>query len=305
MRKIIDIHSHPIVQNPAVKQGWPVDSWSEELLLKFMEENGIYTTVLSSQIPNSLTSLEQVKEFARRINETQSERKKKYPGKIEFAAVAPFMDVHSAIDEIAYAYDHLGACAIKVSSNVKGKYLGNEEFEPIYDELDRRNAVLLLHPTTPAVFPSNHATGKLLPLFEYVVDTTRTVLDIIFSGVLKHHPNIKFVVPHCGSFLPALHDRLNGGTATLAEYGWHEQIDMGEALTHLWYDIACDCMPTLLKQLMTIVPADHILFGSDFPAVHAKDVQKKIRDMEEAEFLQPHLNAILHENAQKLLNIKY
>ena len=160
-------------------------------------------------------------------------------------------------------------------TNANGRYLGDDAFEPLFAELDRRRAVVFLRPTSPAGWKET-ALGRPRPMIEHIFDTTRTVTDLLSSGVLERHANLPVIVPHCGGALPVLVDRVNEFSGLFLGANGTEAPEAATQLRRLFYDIAGPAFPREGPALLGVVDPDRLLFGSDYcwtpPAVVAADL---------------------------------
>lgn len=310
MQRIIDVHCHFLTEEyvNALKKydrinedGFPIPSWSLESQLSYMEETGITHAILSLSTPHQyLGEASFAAELSRSINETAAQLKKEYPDQFSFAACLPLPNIELAVKEAVYSYDVLGACGIKVPSQANGIYLGDEQFEPLMQELNRRNAVVLIHPSKPPVVPAGCFTSGPLPLLEFINDTTRAVVNLITTGTLERYPKVKVIVPHCGSFLPNIIDRLTGITKVLAAKGVGKEVDVQKSLESLYFDLAGDIYPRGLAIARSLMDDSHLLFGGDFPYTPIPMIVKKVHDMREDESLAETRDDIFHANAEKL-----
>lgn len=314
-REIIDAHCHFLTENyvNALKKydrinedGFPIPSWDLESQLSYMEETGITHAVLSLSTPHQHFGEDAfAAELSRSINEEAAQFKKKYPDRFSFAACLPLPSVELALQETAYAYDVLGACGVKVPSQANGVYLGDARLEPLMEELDRRHSVILIHPSKPPVVPEGCFTSGPLPLLEFINDTTRAVVNLIATGTLEKYKNIRVVVPHCGSFLPNIIDRLTGITKVLAAKGVGKEVDVQKSLQSLYFDLAGDIYPRGIGIARSLMDDSHLLFGGDFPYTPVPMIEKKVRDMEADDSIQEHLDSIMAGNAKELFGLEF
>lgn len=308
--KTIDVHSHFTCSEylESLKRhgkenedGFPTPDWNIEMHLESMEKAGIEKSLISVSSPHFwYGDAKEAAEISRALDECAAEYKRKYPDKIMFAAAPPVPDIEAAIDEVNYAYDVLHADAVKLPSNADGLYLGDEKYNPLFETLDKRNAVVLIHPTAPKKYPDGCFTAKPLPLFEFIADTTRAVINLITSGTLEKYPNVRVIVPHCGSFLPNVIDRLSGITKVLAAKGIGNPVETENSLKSLYFDIAGDALPSGIKILQTLSDEDHILFGGDFPYTPSERIEGKVKSLLDCKELSPILEKIMYQNAEKL-----
>ncbi len=313
MRERIDAHSHFLTDNyiNALKKydrinedGFPIPHWSLEEQFSYMETAGISHAVLSLSTPHQHFGEDVFSaELSRSINEEAAELKKRYPDKFSFAACLPLPNVDLAIEEAIYAYDTLGACGIKVPSQANGVYLGDKRLEPLMEELNRRHSVILIHPSKPQAVPEGCFTSGPLPLFEFIGDTTRAVINLITTGTLEKYKNIRIVVPHCGSFLPNIIDRLAGITKVLAAKGVGEPVDVQESLKSLYFDLAGDVYPRGIQIARSLVDDNHLLFGGDFPYTPVPMIGQKVNALESDECLAGSIENIMAGNAKTLFGL--
>ena len=94
-----------------------------------------------------------------------------------------------------------------------GKYLGDPAFLPVFEELNRRKAVVYTHPTVPnccvdlvkGVSEGRSNTGT---------DTTRTIASLVFGEgeTATRFPDVHFIWSHSGGTLPFLTSRFEEQT---------------------------------------------------------------------------------------------
>ncbi|MFD4636258.1 amidohydrolase family protein [Lentzea sp. NPDC058436] len=259
MNGAIDVHAHYVTPRlraamEAAGHGQPdgmpsIPEWSAASTLRLMDSLGIKAQLLSVSSPGvnfGDTSL------AREVNEEGAEVVAAHPDRFGLLASVPLPDLDAALVEVRHAFDVLGADGITLLTHYEGRHLGHECYEPLMAELDRRGAVVLLHPTSPHC---DTGTGFPRPMLEFPFETTRAVTSLILNGVLDRYPAIRFVVPHAGAALPALADRV-------AAFGGP---DVLRALRSLHYDLAGFALPRLLPALLALTEPDQLLYGSDHP----------------------------------------
>ena len=303
----IDFHAHAILPSyvdalkilkidAAAEEGFPLPKWSAQAHLQFMADAGIDFTILSMATPHISDCA-----AVRAINEEFAALCKKYPDKFGFVATLPLPNVEGSIEEFYFATEKLGALGVKVASNSDGIYLGDERLDPIFAELDRKNSLVIIHPSPARTLPrGNVVTGKVMALFEYPADTTRAVLNLLANGTLEKFPNLKFVVPHCGSFLPYMKQRAGAMFQMLAAMNLMEQVNFTASLEKLFFGTAGDPMPEQFDILLKIASLDQIIFGTDYPYVPAQVVLRK-KKLFDAELTKRGLTAKIYVDNAKLL----
>lgn len=308
--KRIDVHSHylPDVYLRALEtaglgllDGFPRPAWTAEAHLAAMARFGIDASLLSVSTPcvHFLEGLP-AQRLARAVNEAGAELTKLHPGRFGVFATLPLPEVQASVEEAAYALDVLGLDGVIVETNANGVYLGDPALDPIFAALDQRGAAMLIHPTSPACF-EHVGMGRPAPMIEFTFDTTRAVVNLIFSGTLRHFPNIRVIVPHGGAALSVLAPRLamfaelpfvsprpEGGAALLAE------------LKRLHYDLAASAHPALFGALRELVPASQILFATDWPFTPDFGVARNVAGFEALVMDDEARQAIAFRNALRL-----
>ncbi|QWF77752.1 amidohydrolase family protein [Amycolatopsis sp. CA-230715] len=266
----IDVHQHivPPVWAAALAArgqnsgGWAIPGWSAGSAIAMMDRHGISTGVLSVTAPGvHFDGNDDPRALARAVNEYSAEVVKDRPDRFGHFASVPLPDVDAAVAEATYALDTLGADGVVLMSNARARYLGDPGFAPLWAELDRRRAVVFVHPAQP---PMPRLPGTPAPLADYVFDTTRTALNLVLAGVPDRYPGARVVLSHGGGFLPYAAYRFAGLTATVVDPGRDaEQILRG--LKWFYFDTALSASPSALPALLAFAAPGHVLYGSDWP----------------------------------------
>lgn len=216
---VIDVHSHIITpeflssleaEGRLLDEGFPLPKYDADAHLRWMDETGIQTSVLTLAAPQPTSAA-----TVRSTNEAAAKMKREHPGRYLFCAALPLPDVDAAIREAVYALDTLKADGIKMATNVNGQYLGSPELDTLFSVLNARKAVIILHPHRPE--PVNRQVMQQTPLAmqEYLSETTRAVTNMISRNVLARYPDVKVVVPHCGAYLPLAIPRMKSLTPVM------------------------------------------------------------------------------------------
>ena len=308
---VIDVHSHIITpeflsalegEGRLMDEGFPLPQYDTEAHLRWMDEAGVQTSVLTLAAPQPRSA-----KVVRNTNEAAARLKQQHPGRFLFCAALPLPDVSAAIREAVYALDTLKADGIKLATNVGGQYLGASELDPLFSVLNERKAVVILHPHRPE--PVNRQVMQQTPLAmqEYLSETTRAVSNMISRNVLARYPNVKVVVPHCGAYLPLSVPRMKSLTPVMQKNGMVGEIDYKANLAALYYDLAGAHSPEVIRMLLTITTPDHLLYGSDYPYVSPQVLTQSLGRMKQylatESDLAPYREMILHQNAEWLLGL--
>lgn len=319
-----------IVSGMEIVSGIICPSWHEHEMLAIMDQFSIEKAYLSVSSGVYYSNEKDTLYLAKLCNESSAELLQRYPNRLGAFASLPIPFIDTAIKEMLYSLDELQLTGVMLQSNYGGLYLGHPGLDPLYAELDKRGAVVLIHPTLPA----GHIKQPKIPLamlekipqgikrkiaqkkrdrlplknmpvsmLEFVFDTTRSVMDLIYSGYIDKYPNIKFIIAHAGGTLPYLQERL-----AIFEQDITPQMldDVSHAaeyyLKQFYYDVALSTTPATLRCLCDTLPTEHIVYGSDFPFVSVNTVARGIHALLAFFEDQPDLlEKIAYGNAEKLL----
>jgi len=270
----IDVHHHflPPFYKPLVK-GWmdkfatgvaAVMAWTPEASLAAMDEARISRAVLSISSPGvNFGDNTEASEVARACNDFAVELGARHPGRFDFFAALPMPDVDGAIREAERALG-LGAKGVGLLSNYGGRYLGDPGFAPLFDWLNRRGAVVYVHPTD-APCCAGLVPGLATPLIEFPVDTGRTIASLLWSGTFSRSGRIRFVFSHGGGVLPMVAERVIAMGYVDRALAAKVPEGAAAALSRLYVDTASVTSPPAMAALRAWLPQEQILYGTDFP----------------------------------------
>jgi predicted TIM-barrel fold metal-dependent hydrolase len=315
----IDLHHHffpaipgvdPAAATAAILQqtGWrmPDDNfpWTPETSIAAMDRLGIEKAVLSVPQGGVIADADN-RRFARILNETAHNAVLQYPDRFAFFAHVPVpFDAAAALDELAYAMDELGAVgATLVSSYGVGddaRYLGDDSFDPLWEELDRREAVVFVHgDQTPG---SNRWPNRYLaiPVSEVPNETFKAAADLVTTGKKQALKKVRIVLSHSGGSTPFLASRVAGLSNYLGSpLSPDELID---SFRSFYFETALSGFETNLLALESFVAEDHLLFGTDFPAVSVETAAWYTDNVTRYYEARPaRHNAVVRDNALALL----
>jgi 6-methylsalicylate decarboxylase len=224
-----------------------------------MDKFRIQTSIMSISTPGvHLGDDSEAREKAREVNEYAAEVVRKHRSRFGFFATLYLPDVKGSIEELAYAFEELHADGVVLLANSRGIYLGERVFDPLFDELNKRNAVVFVHPS--------HLYGleplKGMPAFvaDFLLDTTCAAVRLGGSGRLDRCPNLKIILPHSGGFVPFAAYRIAGAASPKRDFA-----DGMEQLKKFYFDLAISGTPAALPSLLTVARPDHVLFATDWP----------------------------------------
>jgi predicted TIM-barrel fold metal-dependent hydrolase len=232
-----------------------------------MDRMNIATAMLSISSPGiHFGDDAAARQLAREVNEFGATLVRDHPSRFGLLAVLPVPDIDGTLAEIDYAVEVLHADGFKLPTHSRGVYLGDARLEPVFAELSRRAAAVVIHPQKPSAVPANVLDGYPIPMMEFLFDTTRAVTNLIMNRTLERFPGVKLILPHAGAFLSMLADRLTGRRRMYAPEGQQgEAPNIHEVLRKMYYDLAGYPVPGQLFALLQIMGADRLLYGSDWP----------------------------------------
>ena len=299
----IDVHHHLIPPGyleevGARRQGGGGVKWSPELSIEDMDKNGIAKSVISLVQPAVwFGEVELGRKLARESNEYAVQLARDHPGRFGSFAQIPLPDAEGSLKEIEYALDTLKADGIGLMTSYQDKYLGDASFAPVYEELNRRKAVVYTHPLTPDCC-RNVVKGLPPGVIEYATDTTRTIASLVFSGTAARYPDIRWIFSHSGGTMPFLLSRFEREEATMKEREKRLPKGFMYELKKFNYDTAQGNHAGALAALTRIAAPSHILFGTDFPF---RPGTEEVHGLAAFHFKAKDLRAIERENALKLM----
>jgi 6-methylsalicylate decarboxylase len=228
-----------------------------------MARFGIDAAVVSTGPPGVFFGDQaQATELARVVNELEAELVRGEPERFAALASLPLPDVDAALAELAYALDVLGLDGVWLPTNVGGTYLGEPAFAPLLEELDRRGAYVLVHPVFPPYTPP---LDWPVWLVELPFETTRALVQLLYSGTLDRCPNVRLQLAHLGGTVPFLADRIASLVAREPRFRAAIDREPVSYLSDLWYDTGLANAGPGLAATEAVAPLERIVFGTDWP----------------------------------------
>ena len=268
----IDVHHHMLPPfymdlRRAVTNVGPMPAWTPAKSLDDMEKNGVSTVMLSLAVSGvAFDAGEAGRSLARKSNDYGAQLVKDHPENFGLLAALPLPDPQGSLSEIEYALDILHADGIALLSSYGDKWLGDAAYAPVFEELNRRKAVIFVHPNAP------NCCTQVLPhvpasTMEFLFDTARTIESLLMNGTFSRYPNLQFIFSHGGGTMPILANRM----ARTFPKEFASQVPNGVLyeLKRQYYDTASASNPTSLSALLSVVPSSQVVFGSDFPFISA------------------------------------
>jgi predicted TIM-barrel fold metal-dependent hydrolase len=281
-------------------------AWTLAGALEAMDKHGIETTIISRPGGQSEEGGEKARAFCRRTNEFAAKVVSDNPKRFGFFAVIPYSDTDGAMKELEYAYGTLKADGVGLMSSIGDKWPGGPVFRPVWQELNRRKAILFMHPLVPkcclTLIPGG--AGSV----ERDFDTTRAVTNLLYSGTLSAFPDIRYIINHSGADVPVeagrIKDRVPGfstfGLKPLPNHdGKTETIPNGVfyELQKLYYECAHAAYPAAIAALTAFAPPTQYLFGTDWPA---EPMESTLDELPKSKLSPKVMYALNRGNAERL-----
>ena len=239
--------------------------WSKEGSIALMDEAGIDFAITSVSTPGvHIGDDAKARSLARRCNELAATLMQYRPNRFGSFACLPLPDVDGALEEMEHALDVLKLDGVVLFSNSCGIYLGDARFEPVFGELNRREAVVFVHPNA-SPDPVAHNLGLPDALIDFPHDTTRAVAQLHYGNRFARTPKVKYIFSHAGGTVPYLAGRFAIVDEMKVIPGHEERGAAADTLRRLYWDTALSWKTPVLRTLREVVGMDQVLFGSDYP----------------------------------------
>ena len=264
----IDVHQHllppefvAVLERHGMKQWAPV-TWDADGALAMMDDQQVATSILSLSTPGTFYGDNaEARLLSRQINERLAGLVKGRPDRFGMFASIPLPDIDGALETIREAYEDFSTDGVVLLASNQGVYLGDPAFDPVMAELDRRGAIIFVHPThlTDPPVPGVHPA-----LADFLLTTTRAAINMVLRGLPQRYPNLKIILSHGGGFLPYVAYRVANRAAN-AIGPKTSTADIVAGLSTFYFDTALAGSPTALPSLLKFAQPGHVLFGSDWP----------------------------------------
>ncbi len=301
----IDVHHHAVPPGHLAYLGTnsanpgALAKWSVEKAIDDMGQGGVGAAMLSLPYPPETWDggKEQSIKITREGNDYMAQLARDHRGRFGVFAALPINHIDASLAELDYAFETLGADGIGLMTNIGDRWLGDPHYAPLFAELDRRKAVVFVHPAAP------HCCTDLVPdipdtMIEFATDTSRAIARLVFSGSALRYPNIRFIFSHGGGTMPFIAERfirmpsLNPALKAAVPDG------VLPILQRFYYEMAQASTRFALGALMPLVPATQLLFGTDYPF---RSAPEHIRLLTECGIGEGTLDQITRANASMLL----
>jgi predicted TIM-barrel fold metal-dependent hydrolase len=294
--RLINVHLHLIAPtylkflNEEAEPGGNQPFKSAAQTMEDMDKAGIDVGLASIAPPGIWTGdVDRTRRLARECNDFAAKLVSDYPGRLGSFIALPLPDIDGSLREIEYGFDTLKADGVYMFTNWGGKflfgdkYLGDAALAPVYEELQRRKAVVFTHPRD-SVCCRGIVGGVPGATIEYPMDSTRTIMSLLATGTAAKYPDVKFIFSHAGGATTSLVGRIAGaGVVNLQDGGVMKAgapaaSERLKQLQRFYYDTAGMANPIAMGALRKMVPLSQIVFGNDYPFGQADQQHKLLVD---------------------------
>ena len=255
---------------------------------------------VSPQLPY-FTDEAHAREAARAINDLYADLVQRYPTRFAAFAATPLPHIDAALVEVERALDQLHLAGVTMATSILGRSLADPEFEPLYAELDRRGAVLYIHPAgVSACSPLIADYGLTWPIGAPIEDTI-SATQLIFKSIPLRYPRMKIINSHLGGALPMLLGRLDNLYRPVAP-------ELNEPPSvqarRMWYDTVGHFHVPALRCACESLGADRLVLGTDFPYLSGEGYRRSVSYVQDAGLSTSDAHGILDTNAASLLHLE-
>ena len=314
--RAIDLHHHFVspayVKALAAKEGHHMAGYTTWFALdrlkvytpardiEDMDNDGVAASMLSCTSPGVWFGRpEETRILAREMNEFGARAVSDHKGRLGLFAVLPLPTIDDSLREIEYAFDTLKADGVGLLTSYGNHWLGDATFRPVFDELNRRRAVVYTHPIDASCCQDIQPEVNP-PTIEYNTDTSRTIFSLIVNDAATRYLGVRFIFSHAGGTMPSLVQRFGVGAPDTIADNLARPAEPNSRLYHLrrfYYDTAQSTNPVQMQGLKLIAGAQQIVFGTDYPFGSAA---KHLQGLEKCGFTAAELQGIRRTNALRL-----
>ena len=307
---LIDFHHHviPPMLSKALTDslgsggtvGLQMPSWNKDGMLSFMDDNSIRTAVASVAVNVSSGDAAATVRMVRESNDFLAGLVHDRPDRFGGFGLLPLPYVEDSIAEIDRILDDLGLDGVLLSTNYTGIYLGDPAFDAVFDALERRGALVFVHPTASPDAVA-HTLGIPDFVIDYVADTTRAIARLHYSNTFARTPSVRYIFSHAGGTVPFIVQRFDLLDATHAVSGGEIRGDASGQFRRLHFDTALAYQEPVLSLAADVIGIPQLVFGSDRP--YSMDrAAAAATAINSADYLSTEARAAIGwQNAQRLL----
>ena len=310
---IIDTHHH--FYAPEYLKAWndwedkrniphapAVANWTPARTVEEMDKNGVRTSILSlPSTPGTWfdASAEEATRIARACTEFGAEMSGNFPGRFGLFAPLPMLDIDATLKELEYALDVLKADGVGLQTHYGDNWPGDPVYKPVFEELNRRKAVVYFHPLTTSCCARHAAAVGVFPaVLEVPHDTTRAVTSLLLSGALARYRDIRWLFSHAGGTIPMLVGRIRHFCGMRKDVAEFAPDGIEKEFSRLYYDTANATHPAPMAALLVIASVTQVVFGTDYPYV---TTEPQLAALDKLGLAAEQVQAIQGGNAMRLI----
>ena len=283
----------------------PFSDLPEDISGRFalMDAAGVGRQVLSPHWPPYLPDEAQGVHAIKLLNDGYADMAHRHPQRISSYVMLPLPHIDASLKEMERGFDELGCVGVNMNIVCLGRSVAEIEFEPIYEEMNRRGAILFVHPAgsginSPLINDYNYRAAVGTSLEDAVF-----VLHMIARQIPHRYPNIRFIVPHLGGPIPMLLSRLD-------QQGRRDHPNLAEAPSvsakRFYYDTVCYGSKAAFTCALEAIGEDHLVTGSDYPVLQDyESYTETFAYIERLGLPKSVTDKVLHRNAQKLFGFAH
>ena len=287
--------------------GVDIPVWtSVEERLADMDKLGISVQVLGLSAPNVYFPDDGLsKALAQMTNDFMADICRKYPDRFLCLASVPLNNLDYAMDELHRALDVLRMDGIFLGTNINQISLSDDRFLPFFEEVNKRNVPMALHPLRAIgqdLLPAEDIALQVPSNVGFLFETTRVVAEMTFKGTFEKYQNLTFILPHLGGATPFLYPRWEWNYRVRPESHPLKRVPRPPShyLKRQYYDTALAYTAPTLRCTIELAGLDHVVFGTDWP--YTKDVRMDgmIANIETYGFSEQEKEQVYFRNAMNL-----
>src|SRR5256714_1431283 len=310
MSPTVDLHHHVIPdfyweasnEGGNAAGGITPPRWSLDAAIAYLDEAQIAVAVPSISTPGvHFGDDAAARELARKVNEYLADLKRDRPDRFGAFAALPLPDVEGSLDQIAYTLDVLELDGVSVMTNAGGSYLGDSRFDLVFAELQRRGAVVFVHPIA-SPDPIAHTLGLPDSLLDYPADTSRAIAKLHYSNTFARTPDVKYVFAHAGGAIPFVASRFGIVDEMNVIPRAPERGAFADTLPRLYWATASAFSDPVLHMLRSVTGFGNVVFGTDYPYPSDAISIGGLRQLQDtAELVDDERRGVLGDSAARLI----
>jgi 6-methylsalicylate decarboxylase len=240
---------------------------------------------------------------AQLLNDSYADLATQFPDRLAAFVSLPLPHIDASLREMERGLDELGMLGVAMTCSCFDRSSAEAEFEPLYEEMNRRGAVLNYHPIQNGICSPMINDYRFTVSVGASLEDSAIVLHLIARHVAHRYPAIKYIVPHLGGIIPMLLQRLDNQAPSQ-----HPDLPERPSATarRFYYDTVGHGSPAALLGAWKAFGADHLVAGSDYPVLLAFETYRQtFHYIRELGLPTADVDKILNHNAQIVLGLEH